>query len=259
LVEWNFQLESGKEIHPKSVVFPLTSPYTPSKPYRVIGTGFFIAKPGIFLTARHCLYQDDDLKNGWEDLTAMLHHPVSPVWLAASNNTDVAIGQLDLGSCEECAKHRVMQMCSWDPEPKEIMIHWGCGLSEIELLETDGTIDKLSGQYNTTGYKSHFEEYHPTGISLAKWPCYQTAAEFLSGDSGGPVTNSIGRVCAINSSSSEGGGYSTSVLVRDILDATVPRHFLVNDEPRNNDVTFREVFNSFDAEILQGAEELSAQ
>lgn len=268
MVEWRFISDTREPVDPRWVLFPLTSPYTrrngTEEPYRVIGTGFFIAKPGIFLTARHCLYRDEDMQEGWADFTAICHCAVGLKSYAVGSNTDIAIGQLDFGDCRECANHRVFQLCTWDPEPREVMIHWGCADSEIELLETytaaDGKVhDKLTGRALYTQYHGRFEEFHPEGVGLARWPCYRTTAEFKSGDSGGPVTNGIGRVCAVNSSSSEGGGYSTSTLVRDIMDANLPRHFLVNDEQRDGDVTFRELFTRFGVKILRGAEELNGK
>ena len=266
MAKWGFILENRGSIDPRSALFPLTSPYTrrpgTEEPHRVIGTGFFIAKPGIFLTARHCLYRDEDMQEGWEDLTATCHCAVGLRSYAVGRDTDIAIGQLDFGDCPECINHRVFQLCTWDPEPREKMIHWGCSDSDIDLLSTytlaDGRVhDKLTGRAVYNQHHGHFEEFHPKGVGLANWPCYRTTAEFKSGDSGGPVTNGIGRVCAVNSSSSEGGGYSTSTLVRDIMDTNLPRNFLVNDEPRDGDVTFREAFSCFGAEILQDAEELN--
>jgi hypothetical protein len=147
------------------------------------------------------------------------------------SGTDLAIGQLKMGDCESCLNHKVFQLCTWQPEPNEAMIHWGCDRSEIDLLDSDGTIDVLSGKKFFVGYEGSFQEFHPEGISLAKWPCYRTNAEFPHSASGGPVTNGIGRVCGINSTSSS-GGYSTAVLVKNILDSTVPAHFLVNDQRR---------------------------
>lgn len=255
VMEWKFKTGKGEPIHPETVMFPLTSPCAPNTPYEVIGTGFFIQKPGIFLTARHCLYQDNHNGQPWEDLTAMAHHALGIEWLIDFADRDLAIGQLKMNSCEQCANHKVFELCTWKPEPNEVMVHWGCAQSEIELLETDGTTDVLSGQKVFTGYRGKFENYHENGISLAKWPCYQTNAEFPSAASGRPVTNGIGRACAINSTSSEGGGYSTAVLIKNVLDSKVPGNYLVNDQSRDGDLTFGEVLKEFGAVVLEGAED----
>lgn len=248
--EWGFKTEKGTEIHPETVIFPITSPNTPGKPYRVIGTGFFVQKPGIFLTARHCLSNSHG--EPWPDLTCILHHALNIEWLIVFKETDLAIGQLAMKNiaCEECMKHKVLSLCTWEPEKNEVMIHWGCDQTEITLLKRCGNEDYLSGKKVITGYKGSFEEFYPVEISLARWPCYRTSAVFPHSASGGPVTNGIRRVCGINSTSSD-GGYSTAVLVKNIMDSKVSRHFLINNEPRKEDLTFGDVMKQFGAEVLE--------
>jgi len=248
--EWVFRTEKGEEIHPEGCIFPLTSAYTPGKPYRVIGTGFFIHKPGIFLTARHCLFDSND--EPWADLLCMAHHPLEIKWLIDFKDTDLAIGQTVMNDCEECKKHKMISLCTWKPEKDEVMIHWGCNQSEIQLQHRQGNLDYLAINKVIEGFKGKFEEFHPSGISIAPWPCYMTNVEFPHAASGGPVTNGIGRVCGINSTSSEGGGYSTAVLIKNILDSKVPRHFLINDQKRKNDITFGEVLKQYGVEVLEG-------
>lgn len=250
--EWIFKTETGNEVHPETVIFPITSSNTPTKPYRIIGTGFFIQKPGIFLTARHCLYDSKDKL--WTDLTCLAHHLLEIDWLIEFSNIDLAIGQLNMkeNECDKCKNHKVLNLTTWEPEKNEIMIHWGCNQTELELVARSGDKDYIQGKKTITGYKGVFEKYYPNGISLAKWPCYFTNAEFPSSASGGPVTSGLGHVCGINSTSSEGGGYSTAVLIRNFLDSKIPGHFLINDEKRTNDLTFREVVTKYGGKILEG-------
>jgi len=128
--------------------------------------------------------------------------------------------------------------------------HWGCNETQINVVGTWGNTDLLSGTKKITGYRGSFTGYYPNGISLAKWPCYLTNAEFPSSASGGPVTGELGRACGINSTSSEGGGYSTAGLIKQILDSNIPGHFLINGECRSNQKTFRDIIHQYGGSIF---------
>ena len=66
MTELIFKNESGKEVNPNGIIFPLTSHETSKSPFQVIATDFMIGKPGIFLTARHCLYKDKFYREPWK-------------------------------------------------------------------------------------------------------------------------------------------------------------------------------------------------
>jgi hypothetical protein len=249
---WRFRSEKGEEVHPASFIFPLTSLYTPNEPYEVIGTGFLILKPGTFLTARHCLYNSQG--DPWTDFTGLVpddsgFKALSMKWLIVFANTDLAIGQLEMNDLD--FNHKVVALSKRQPKQNEEIAHWGCDKSEIELVQTEGNKDTLTGQYKVQPYEGKFEGYHPCGISISKWPCYQTTAEFPNAASGGPVSDATGRVFAINSTSSEGGGYSTAVLIKNVLESNVPGHYLINDGRREQDMTFGDVLRLYGAEVLE--------
>ena len=251
MTECRFKTDKGEVFAPQTAIFPITSPFTSKKPYRVIGTGFLIQKPGIFLTARHCLYNEQD--KPWTDLTCMVHHPLGVDWLIDFAGTDLAIGQIATKDsvCEQCKNHKVLQLSTWQPKQSEVMFHWGCDKAEIQLLQSHENKDYLEVKNVITGYKGKFEEYHPSGVSVARWPCYRTSAEFPNSASGGPVSDATGRVFAINSTSSEGGGYSTAVLIKNVLESNVPGHYLINDGRREQDMTFGDVLRLYGAEVLE--------
>jgi len=251
---WEFYSESGKNINPNDLIFPLTSQETPGKPFRVIGTAFFVAKPAIFLTARHCLYQDDACTQPYNDLVGIFHHALNFRWCVVIESTDVAIGQLDTRSlsCDTCSGHKVLTPCTWSPCKGELICHWGCERSEISVIESTENEYRIMGQRKVGGYNGNFIE------TLNKYPpftrsrCHITSATIPPGVSGGPVTLSTGQVVGISTSGSDGGGYSLVSLIQEAFDAKIPSHFRLDGESKGRKQSFGEMLEEFGVKILKG-------
>ncbi len=254
MMEWAFRTEGGKRIDPIGIIFPLTSHETPESPFQIIGTAFMIGKPGIFLTARHCLFKDNQYKDPWNDLIGVIHHAYHVKWSTYVDQTDVAIGQLDMGDvdCAACLDHKVMSLCTWTPIEKEIICHWGCELSEIDVTHNIGDDYFLSCALKLRGHNGHFIEKLPKHPPFTHSSCHVTTASIPHAASGGPVTLSTGQVCAISSSGSDGGGYTIASLVSHALNSNVPPHFRLNNEIKGRRQTFEELLSEFGLKVLKG-------
>ena len=139
MTKWHLRTEKGGLDNPNWSIFPIISHDTPEEPFRVIGTAFMIARPGIFLTARHCLYKDNNNSEVWADSLGVLHHAHRFKWTTYLDESDVAIGQLDFDEepCQICENHSTWRLCTWSPVEKELICHWGCESSIITVENED--------------------------------------------------------------------------------------------------------------------------
>ncbi len=223
--------------------------------FQLIGTAFMIGKPAIFLTARYCLYKDNQNTDPWIDLIGVAHHALHVKWSTYVDGTDVAIGQLDMSDvdCHDCANHRVMSLCTWTPIEKELVCHWGCDPSVIEVKDQAAGDYQLACQLKLRGSNGLFIEQLPKYPPFTNNPCHVTSAIIPHGSSGGPVTLSTGQVCAISTSGSDFGRYSVVSLVKDALNAMVPPHFRLNNDGKGRKQTFEQLLTEFGLKVLKGS------
>ncbi len=248
MTDWVFRNDKGEKMNPNRFIFPLTSPETPKQPFRVIGTAFLIAKPAIFLTARHVLYKDDACTDPWQNMIGILNEALHVRWSVVIGGTDVAIGQLETDNDE----HPVMTLCEWTPVEKEKICHWGCDLTEISVLEQNGDEFHLHSSSKVRGVNGHFIEKKDKWPPFTQAECHVTSAATSHAASGGPVSLSSGQVFGISTSSSDLGGYSITSMVKHAIDSQIPPHFRLNGETKGRKQTWGEMLAEFDFEILRG-------
>ena len=246
---WVFKNQRGADLNPNQFIFALTSVETPGQPFRVIGTAFLIARPGIFLTARHCLYKDDACTVPYGGMVGILDDANDFRWSIAIEGTDVAIGQLDVDAGFE---HPVLTPCEWTPIEKERIVHWGCDLTEISVLEQDGDLYRLKSACKVRGVNGHYIQSMDSYPPFTRTRCHITSAETPHSASGGPVLLSTGQVFGISTSSSKGGGYSIVSMVKHAFDCSVPPHFRMNGEKKRREQTWGELLAESGAGILRG-------
>lgn len=242
---------SGEVVHPTEVVFPLTTKETPGGRFRVLGTASFIGPSGLFLTAKHCVVDEND-QPLWGKLIGLSHHGHEVAWLSPAPRSDLAIGQLKAPSeeCAVCKKNRVLCLTTWTPEEREIMLHYGCADTPVEHLGTEGAEDLVRHRPTVTQYRGHCLGFHPEGVGLLGVPCFLSSVGVPSSASGGPVVSGLGRVCGVNSTSSEGGGYTTVAPVRDVLDEVFSMPVRLPDREPLFGASVREVIELCGGEIL---------
>ena len=68
---------SGQDVHPGSGAIPILKDIEPGR-LKIVGTGFFITRYGLFATARHVLQELADIEQGKLDNGFVLEHESSP-------------------------------------------------------------------------------------------------------------------------------------------------------------------------------------
>lgn len=250
MAKWQFKNERGENVNPNEFIFAITSADTPQRPFGVIGTAFLIARPGVFLTARHCLFKDDACTDYYDGLVGILDKAHDFRWLSIGKEADVAIGQLE---ADRDFHHPVLTTCDWTPVKHEKVCHWGCDLTEISVLEQDGDLYRIKSDCKVRGTNGAFLESKSAYPPFTRSRCHVTSATTPHSASGGPVTLSTGQVVGISTSSSEGGGYSIASLVSDALNVQLPPHFRMNDDKKGRRQTFGELLTEFGFEMLRGS------
>lgn len=253
MTKWVLKTENGEINDPKWSIFPLVSHDTPGRPFRVIGTAFMVARPGLFFTARHCLYKDNANSEVWGDLIGLLDHPYRMKWTTVLECSDVAIGQLDLDEfpSEECRKHAIWKLCKWTPVEAELICHFGCESTDISVESEAHPDYHLNASMAVTGHSGHFLQTESRYRPFTERSVHFTSASVPHSASGGPVMQSNGFVVGITTSSSDGGGYSVASLIKDALNARVPAQ-LLNGDKTSDALSFSEVLKHAGVEILRG-------
>lgn len=169
-----------------------------------LGTGFFISKYGVFLTAKHVLdteIEDSDgkLRNvldfqqGKGLMAAiLLKETVYP--FAISNvvfhpTADIALGIARPPLVDNRQIPGVgISLCTIDSQeatPGTKILAFGFQRTMLKISEDD----TISVNFQPRYYDGHVKQHYPNGFLLPKWPVYHTSVPLPSGISGCPVIN----------------------------------------------------------------------
>jgi hypothetical protein len=198
----------GSPRDPAHAIFPILRQHSDKKTHDFVGTGFFVAKCGIFVTARHVLkmVQDDDPRGpfalGIIQLLAdgtYVERPVRKIiW---SNSADIGIGvcaEMKSPSTDQVLDNPILRMTTRDPSVEEPVFTFAYPDTVVEQHANSTALHT-----NPHFYEGKIEEHFPErrDSSLLTWPCFQTNMHLHGGASGGPVFDSTGAVFGINTSS----------------------------------------------------------
>lgn len=208
--QFNVQTGDGQPVKPDKAIFPLFKENFDGM-MELVGTAFFIHHLGIFVTAKHVFldaYQQEN--GGWTQKANLfgLHLFGNDNYMARAvvsatihNNADLAVGRL------QPAKHNVTN----EPLTNQVVSLSFTALQVGEKVFTyayPNTVvqrehDESFTQIHTWPmfYGGEVVKFYPGGRDKAMLPnpCYQTSMTIHGGASGGPVFNSKGKVCALNS------------------------------------------------------------
>lgn len=221
------QASDGVVVEPNEVVFPILR-QEPSKHLHLVGTGFFIAENGIFITAKHVV-------TSVLDSHGVPRQPLVILQFGAGNTcyqrpvhrctlhpvVDVAVGvacPMHHNTTGEPLPNKLLRLSATPPPigglvathayPKTTILH---GTPQQVHLEP-------------AFFEGHLVEYLPAGRDrvLLPGPCFQTSMVIHGGASGGPVVAQDGRAFGVNSTGLQEDFVSFVSPLSEILDLGIP-------------------------------------
>lgn len=169
-----------------------------------IGSTFFIARNGVMITAKHCLFDNQNvvLKNLFiVQITSEDNYVIRPIKRIYWNNSDVAL-LIPVGMSSNVTGNPL-----WNPVIP--ITNNKVGIGE-RIASFAWPLTKIypnkEGEKLSLDIKWHYgeiEDYHENGYSFLKHSCYQSSMHIDGGSSGGLVTTSGGAVFAINSTGAD--------------------------------------------------------
>ena len=173
--------------------------------YSCLGTGFFISKYGVFLTAKHVL--DDEIEDSDGKTKSVLDFQgtnglIALVILDGTGYpfaiTDVAfhpVADIALGIAHQPLRENKpivglgISTCGVDqteaPVGTKLLAY---GFQRTKMGKDDAT-DTVVIDMNPQFYDGFVKEYYPNGFLLPKWAVYHTSVPLPSGISGCPLVN----------------------------------------------------------------------
>lgn len=237
---WGFRDGSGKQADAQDSVFPILR-QRPTAQWEVVGTGFFITKTGIFVTAKHVLEAVFERKGNQTHAPALVHLLASdqclirPILRAAMHPTaDLAVGvaaPMKHNPTGESLANQRLTLTDLQPRMgtpvatyayPNATVSIGTGVQRIELWPAF--------------YEGEVLEYYPNGRDnvLLPRPCYHTSIFLHGGASGGPVFGTDGRVFAVNSTGFQNERTSFVSAIQDILSLSIDDVLLLGESvPRS--------------------------
>lgn len=168
-----------------------------------LGTAFFISRNGLMLTAKHCLfkkgkaYQNLFIAQFLEDKKFLIRPISKSYW----NNSDIAVMLPHIVRNKVTGKdilNPIPFLTIKKPTKGELIGSFAYPTTTI-LNDDKGEIIDV----DETWHFGRIEDFHLNGTPILKNSCFQSSMHILGGSSGGPVTNSTGKIFAINSTGSD--------------------------------------------------------
>lgn len=227
------QRGDGQLIHPGDGVVPVMKEVG-EKRLSIIGTGFYITRYGLFLTAKHVL-EELAAEDGASLLKAFVCHLAGDdaIHLRQIRRAhllkwaDIGIGQAD--NYLETASSPLMNLrptlsAEMPPEGSPLVTY---AYPENEVLDFNDSSQtpSIKGDYFQGGFLRYVAQpEHP----FLRFPYFETSVEVRSGASGGPIFDDRGRIIGVNcrgwdfqGAEHEGNSLSYIVPVKNMLEIEV--------------------------------------
>lgn len=207
--------QNNNRIDPSSAIFPiLRQPNPLLGDIGVVGTGFYIAHQGLFVTARHVLEECLDnlgqptipltIVHRFPELQKIVLRPVIKAFL--HNGADIAVGIATPMRHDETGNDlwsNCLVLSSRPAQPGDNVITYAYPNATVKRL----AVDQHQAHFYPMFYQGAVVECFPDGRDrvMMPGPCFLTSLHLHGGASGGPVFEAnSGRVCGINSTSFNG-------------------------------------------------------
>lgn len=224
---YHAQTSHGVTVEPNEVVFPILR-QEPSKDLHLVGTGFFIAQNGIFVTARHVITSVFDSEGIPRQPLVILQFDVGntyyvrPVHRCTHHSVaDVAVGvawPMHHNTSGEPLPNKLLRLSTTPPPIGEVVATYAYPKTTI----LHGTPQEV--HVEPTFFEGHLIEAFPNGRDSVFFsgPCFRTSMVIHEGASGGPVVGQDGRVFGVNSTALEEDFVSFVSPVSEILNLVIP-------------------------------------
>lgn len=198
---------AGNSADPNEAIFPILA-QEQDKSLSLVGTGFFISRDGIFITASHVLREaESESKKPGKPLVGLhfiggSRYQIRQISFGfPAQNSDVCVGCFRemRNSRNQKLLNKVLQLSRTNPTVGETIFTYAYPRTVVQK-------DLRQVHINTNFYQGTITEEYPNGRDTILLPskCYQTNMKIHGGASGGPVFNSAGYVVGINSTGYEG-------------------------------------------------------
>ena len=245
-----FRTESGLSIDPQTVCFPIFGT-SEDRSWRLLGTGFFVISPGVFVTAKHVLLKSRDPQILEPDLTIFQKVSSDDVrerrvrHVFSHPEADIALTLLQEWSDRDYAdlKNRVLTLTKRRVEEGEPVLTYSYPFTEVESMqsiesaaEQPGVFASVQSEFDAESLtdviqrvriraSEHHGEvlsFHEDGVTLTRGRAYRTTMDLANGTSGGPVVDRDGMVFAVNSAGVVDRSDSTVSSIENLLEMIMP-------------------------------------
>lgn len=209
--------EDGVISPPRETIFPIFRVDKFNR-YFLVGTGFYVAPDGIFVTAKHVIEEVIDNSDQLKIL-----HMEGEKWVMRKmafytphHKADIAVGMLDrilFKGTGKFLENKYSTISAKQPKHGDHLYTYAYPKTEIKF-------DKLQHiNVVPTPYDGLVTGCFPDGRDLVMLPsaCYQVEMAIVGGASGGPVFDDLGKVVAINSTSYEDDNITFVSCIQDLL------------------------------------------
>lgn len=226
-------------------IFPIVT-QQPSGLFVAIGTGFFVAEHGVFVTAAHVVEAVLDEKGSaigpfgiFQFLPGGTYH-VRPIHRATRHRvSDVAVGvamPMHHNTTGEPMPNKLLPIAVTPPKI-------GSGICTYAYPKTQITAGKPQlVNFVPNFFDGQLLEHHPSGRDsvLLPGPCFRTSMVIHGGASGGPVVGPDGGVFAVNSTGYDDDRLSYVSCISEALDLEITG-VVLPDSPAARSTSLREL------------------
>ncbi len=235
---YKFISGSGDNVRGIEAIIPILKQSASGK-FRLIGTGFLIAKYGIFVTAKHVLMDVFNQKGEQTEAIGVFQFLGNNQYLirkiercSSNSKSDVTVGVLQQVHHKVTGKvleNKIVKLTTSQQPIGSPVITFAYPESQINHSKNKQVIN-----FRPNFYEGNIEEYHPRRRDnvMLPFPCYRSTMRILGGASGGPVFNERGQVFGVNCTGVAGSDKSLSYFVRinEIIPLCIDKARLGNDE-----------------------------
>jgi hypothetical protein len=229
--QYGFLDLDGNNTKGNQVIFPILK-QTDAGAFRLLGTGFFIASFGLFISAKHVLRDCFD-QSGMQRFPICIlqifpdnHYRYRNIlWCSSHNTADVAVALAE--PWEDDLLNPCLPLTTSPPPIGETVATYAYPQGQIKE-ENFLQILNIKDAF----FDGQIVEFLPNGRdqSMLPGPCYQTSIVLHGGASGGPVVGKSGRVFGVNSTGFDDDKISYLSRINEILRLPLPHLRLPNEQ-----------------------------